>query len=122
MHNSFKAKLKYKDAWVIGDLVYINDGKRLIPHIYGKGEVLQKSICAYTGKKANGKKIFSNDILRFCDDEGELTDYIVFWDDSKSGFAVKEFERGLKDDLDDFFCTRSMVIGSVIDIQSNCNI
>lgn len=58
MHNSFKAKLKYKDAWVIGDLVYINDGKRLIPHIYGKGEVLQKIYMRIHRKESKWQKDF----------------------------------------------------------------
>lgn len=53
-----------KGDWVFGDLVRLHDGKREIPCIYGKGDVVDKTVGQYIGiDDKNGQKIFEGDIV-----------------------------------------------------------
>lgn len=73
----FRGKMKTENAnykkgeWVYGDLVYLEDGKRKIPCIYGKGEVIPKTIGQESGlTDLDETKIFDGDILEWVDTDG----------------------------------------------------
>lgn len=68
----------------------------------------------YTGlTDKNGTKIFDGDICSFCNTDGELINYEVLWFGGK--WVVREANSNVVDDLDLFFCERSVVIGSIYD-------
>lgn len=68
----------------------------------------------YTGyTDMNGKKIFEEDIVAFNNSDGELTNYEILW--FKNKWVVRESDHHLIDDLDLFFCGRSIVIGNIYD-------
>lgn len=61
----------------------------------------------------NGTKIFEGDICSFCDTDGGLTNYEVLWFGGK--WVVREARSNVVDDLDLFFCERSVAIGNIYD-------
>ena len=61
----------------------------------------------------NGTKIFEGDICSFCDTDGGLTNYEVLWFGGK--WVVREASSNVVDDLDLFFCERSVTIGNIYD-------
>lgn len=68
----------------------------------------------YTGMTdKNGTKIFEGDICSFCDTDGGLTNYEVLWFGGK--WVVREASSNVVDDLDLFFCERSVAIGNIYD-------
>ncbi len=68
----------------------------------------------YTGMHdKNGTKIFEEDIVAFNNSDGELTNYEILW--FKNKWVVRESDHHLIDDLDLFFCGRSIVIGNIYD-------
>lgn len=61
----------------------------------------------------NGTKIFEGDICNFCNTDGGLTNYEVLWFGGK--WVVREASSNVVDDLDLFFCERSVAIGNIFD-------
>lgn len=81
-NNLYRGKLKSdngiykKGQWVYGDFVRLLDGKRLMPYIYGCGEVFLESIGQSTGRKIGDTEVFDGDILQNSTDI-----FVVFWDE-----------------------------------------
>lgn len=110
---------KIKSNWVYGGIFPQNsDGDFAI--IYQQEPTIEKypvyadTVGQYTGMvDKNGTKIFEGDICSFCNTDGELTNYEVLWFGGK--WVVREANSNAVDDLDLFFCERSVVIGNIYD-------
>lgn len=114
----FRGKRIDNGKWVKGYLYRLSE--KLNPFILLKSEkgasyeVDQKTVGQYTGMlDKNGTKIFEGDICNFCNSDGELTNYEVLWFGRK--WVVREANSNAVDDLDLFFCERSVVIGNIYD-------
>lgn len=91
---------------VEGSLVRTSKGYEIIDLEGIHYEIRPETICQYTGKNdRKGKKIFSDDIVRFFG-EGDFAslfeDFVVKWDDDKCRYIVTD-ERGCTDEFDTFF-------------------
>lgn len=110
---------KIKSNWVYGGIFPQNgDGDFAI--IYQQEPTVEKypvyadTVGQYIGMvDKNGTKIFEGDICSFCNTDGELINYEVLWFGGK--WVVREANSNVVDDLDLFFCERSVVIGSIYD-------
>lgn len=77
-------------------------------------EIDYKTIGQYTGMvDKNCTKIFEGDICSFCDTDGGLTNHEVLWFGGK--WVVREASSNVVEDLDLFFCERSVAIGNIYD-------
>lgn len=118
----FRGKRKDNEEWVHGDLWCNPYGKRVVCIVSpinnqgttGGNEVDAETVGQYTGMvDKNGTKIFEGDICSFCDTDGGLTNYEVLWFCGK--WVVRETSSNVVDDLDLFFCERSVAIGNIYD-------
>ena len=92
----FRGKIKTDNAihkkgeWVQGNFVMLKDGDRLIPHIYGHGEIVEETAGQFTGEHdKKGQKIFEHDIVRvdFEQEYGGLKPQLSY-------IGVVRFEKG----------------------------
>lgn len=76
-------------------------------------EVKPETVGQYTGIiDKNYDRIFEHDIMKFCDDDGEESYYKIEWNLYR--WTVID-ENGNVDDLDNFFCNMSAVVGNIFD-------
>lgn len=123
----FRGKQLDNGQWVEGSLLYDPDLVHYsidgFSYYTGECGVERDTFCQavrfdtvgqYTGfKDKNGARIFEGDILQFCNNDGECTNYEVVWFGNR--WTVVESGTNSADDLDIFFCEHSEVIGNVYD-------
>ena len=115
----FRGKIKTENGqykrgdWVFGDLVWLEDGNRKIPCIYGKGEVFSNTIGQESGlNDLAGEKIFDGDILEWVDtDGGKHTVEVVF----KNGCYVINADSDIMETLYESLELGLRVIGTIHD-------
>lgn len=121
-------KNDFDGVWVEGNLrVLYEEHKEPYTSIssvyepYSALRVMPSTVSEYTGQKdRNGKKIFEHHICRFfCDDGSGSMDYIVRWDDKKSGFVTEAVDKRFDEveALDDFFVIRCEVVGDIFNTR-----
>ena len=113
----FRGKMIANSKWSEGNLLVSKQGCCITPDatVLGSyGAVDPETVGQYTNMlDKNGTKIFEGDICSFCNTDGELTNYEVLWFGRK--WVVREANSNAVDDLDLFFCERSVVIGNIYD-------
>lgn len=113
----FRGKMIANGNWSEGNLLVTKRGCCITPDatVLGSyGVVDPETVGQYTNMlDENGTKIFEGDICNFCNTDGELTNYEVLWFGRK--WVVREANSNVVDDLDLFFCERSVVIGNIYD-------
>lgn len=118
----FRGKRKDNEEWVHGDLWCNPYGKRVVCIVSpinnqgttGGNEVDAETVGQYTGMvDKNGTKIFEGDICSFGDTDGGRTNYEICWIENR--WIVRECNHSGVDDLDLFFCKRSVVISNIYD-------
>lgn len=113
----FRGKMIANGNWSEGNLLVTRQGCCITPDatVLGSyGAVDPETVGQYTNMlDKNGTKIFEGDICSFCNTDGELTNYEVLWFGRK--WVVREANSNAVDDLDLFFCERSVVIGNIYD-------
>ena len=113
----FRGKMIANGNWADGNLLVTKQGCCITPDatVLGSyGAVDPETVGQYTGyTDMNGKKILEEDIVAFNNSDGELTNYEILW--FKNKWVVRESDHHLIDDLDLFFCGRSIDIGNIYD-------
>ena len=100
-----------KGEWVFGDLVWLEDGKKKIPCIYGKGEVFKDTIgmCSLL-TDVNNRLIYTGDVLEWTDSDGARhTETVSF----KGGCFVIKGDCEIPELLEDVLPLGMRVIGTL---------
>ena len=122
----FKAKRKDNGEWIQGNLITdeTDDLKCFIGYIMGTDEdgiphdidvvlVDPDTICQCTGlKDKNGKLIWENDIVSYCDCTKE--DYVIAWEQNKACFEYQEYSCSMMN-FDELSGCEVEVIGNIFD-------
>ena len=122
----FKAKRKDNGEWIQGNLIIdeTDDLKCFIGYIMGTDEdgiphdidvvlVDPDTICQCTGlKDKNGKLIWENDIVSYCDCTKE--DYVIAWEQNKACFEYQEYSCSMMN-FDELSGCEVEVIGNIFD-------
>ena len=77
-----------------------------------------ETVGQYTGlTDNNGKKIFEGDIVKFTDDDGDYSNYEVYFDNNLVAFMTKELPCGGIDDMSEWgkWRKRYKIIGNIHD-------
>lgn len=127
MNNRYICKAKRKDngEWVEGDLMQWDTGTTKICVDEGycvklSIPVIPETICQCTTlTDKNGKLIFDGDVLKFVNDDGESSFYVVVWNTSLLSWQVQEMSCYVRDDYYGFdeLCEfgNTEVIGNIHD-------
>lgn len=121
-----KAKRKDNGEWIQGNLITdeTDDLKCFIGYIMGTDEdgiphdidvvlVDPDTICQCTGlKDKNGKLIWENDIVSYCDCTKE--DYVIAWEQNKACFEYQEYSCSMMN-FDELSGCEVEVIGNIFD-------
>ena len=92
----FRGKREDNGEWAEGDLMQWSDGTIRICVENGNDEktattVIPETVGQCTGlTDKNGKLIFEGDILRFVNDDGETSNYEVYWSNDEAGWCIKK--------------------------------
>ncbi len=123
----FRGKRKDNGELVEGYLYITHDGKYEIAKYCDETnieriayEVIPETVGRYTGlKDKNGKPIFEGDILKFVNDDREISLYVVIWNTSLLSWQVQEISHYVKNDYCGFdeLCEfgNTEVIGNIHD-------
>ena len=113
----FRGKMIANGKWSEGNLLVTRQGCCITPNVTelgSYGAVDPETVGQYTGyTDMNGKKIFEGDIVAFNYTADELTNCEILW--FKNKWGVRERVHYPIDDIDLFFCERSIVIGNIYD-------
>ena len=137
MNERFLSRGKRKDngEWVTGYYVFqrkrsgvfgqkiseLDFDRHLIIDLRGNShEVIPETVVRCTGlKDKNGKPIFEGDILKFVNDDREISLYVVIWNTSLLSWQVQEISHYVKNDYCGFdeLCEfgNTEVIGNIHD-------
>lgn len=90
----FRGKRKDNKKWVYGNYAFTDiNGKQhfIFQNKAFDCEVIPETVGQCTGlKDKNGKLIFEGDILRFVNDDGETSNYEVYWSNDEAGWCIKK--------------------------------
>ena len=122
----FRGKRTDNCEWVYGNYCYAelidkSGYEDLIIEQPADGEtrrVIPETVGQYTGlTDKNGKKIFEGDIVKFTDDDGDYSNYEVYFDNNLMAFMTKELLCGGIGDMSKWEKWREMyeVIGNIHD-------
>lgn len=129
----FRGKQNSDGKWIEGSLMKVETCGNLYNLIFGSefreilgtmtamshAWVIAETVGQYTGcVDRNGRKIFEGDICRYHDPLiSGITNYEVVWFPEGSRWGVRELgSSGIYiDDLDDCFCLRCEVVGTIFD-------
>lgn len=127
----FKAKRKDDGEWVIGNRIDDGVTGQVFIHAVGNSvnesdkvgeegclqfvafEVAPSTICQCTGlKDKNGKLIWENDIVSYCDCTKE--DYVISWEQNKACFEYQQYSCSMMN-FDELSSCEVEVVGNVFD-------
>ncbi len=109
--NMFRAMGAISGAWYYGDLVRGT-------HIYHNGRettIIPETVGFCTNcQDKNGTYIFSGDILEYINEDGDITRYVVSWEDYYFGIIPHvKLAAGTVDSFDKWYAANMTVVGNI---------